>query len=684
MTQRNSGRALLSAVLAGALCVAIASSASRVAAQALGPGSERAVSALVIAGGPLRDGTHITAVRVEARTIVVSLRERSGAAREVSLVPRGAGGVATLATAPSFDLIGAPEATAVASVLAARLRVRDNGHFWSAAASAPSAGGRSSSATELGWADDVRRVLGWAALVALLSVLGVRAVRNARNSRRRRRVLLPIVAAAVAVFALALVLRVAVTPWAPLHSNEHGVATVRGLVAPHAIGPDESTRYGVAYARLVRPIAALAGGDWRAPFAVAAVAGALTALLVLLLAHGLTRSLSAAVVAGVGVALHPMHVRVSGSETSLVLAAALATLALLGVHVALDLTRARRSRVVAIWIVGLATAASLELSWTAPSFAAGVALFAMALWRPGALRDLRAHITGTVLWVALAAGLHALSLSGLDSGASRWPFAHGEFPAGDALGGERSGLHDATMASPALVPLAVLGAVALVWKRRWRGVLGLLLFGAVALIAAALVSAARRDVIRYAAGAHLIHFVLASGLVLVARRRTKRVAIAGALTALLIGTSIVGLDDVARPDATAIEWAVARQAPPGLHAVVVAPYRLSDKVLSDYPEYLAPGPPRAVVTRTADARGCRIWVGMPCWSFSREEFAADGGVDVGIGPMRRECVEMLGGVSAARAALPALRPVDVRHRLGELHLVPASVPRIGYAPCAGP
>jgi hypothetical protein len=73
---------------------------------------------------------------------------------------------------------------------------------------------------------------------------------------------------------------------------------------------------------------------------------------------------------------------------------------------------------------------------------------------------------------------------------------------------------------------------------------------------------------------------------------------------------------------------------------------------------------------------------MPCWSFSDEDLTAHHGIEVGIGLMRRECVALLGGLDAARRALPALTPVDVRHREGELHRIPAAQPRIGYAACA--
>jgi hypothetical protein len=72
---------------------------------------------------------------------------------------------------------------------------------------------------------------------------------------------------------------------------------------------------------------------------------------------------------------------------------------------------------------------------------------------------------------------------------------------------------------------------------------------------------------------------------------------------------------------------------------------------------------------------------MPCWSFSDEEMAAHHGVDVGSGPMRSACIALLGGPEAARRALAALTPVDVRHREGELHRIPERTPRIGYAAC---
>jgi len=405
---------------------------------------------------------------------------------------------------------------------------------------------------------------------------------------------------------------------------------------------------------------------------------------VLLLTLALSRSLAAGVVAGAGFALHPMHVRVSGSESSLVLAAALATLSLVGVVHALDLRRSLRARRVAIWVTALSTAASLELGWTTPAFGVGIACFAIALWRPRLLDGLRAHVAAGVAWVALAAALHALSLAGLESGASGWAFAHGDVPLRGVLSGERSGLRDPTMASLALVPLATLGAVAWVWSRRFRAVAALLLFGAVVLVAAALVAAARRDVIRYAAGAHIVHFVLAAGLVVLARRRNIRAILAALLLALLLGTSLHGLADVAHSDATAAQWAIARAAPHGLASVVVAPYRLGPKVLSDYPEYLVRPAPRVAVGPTRDVTTCRVWIGMPCWSFAREELAARDGsaVDLGPGPMRRECVELLGGRDATRRALGALTPVLVRHRSSELHVIPARVPRVGYAPCA--
>jgi len=650
-------------------------------AQVLGPGHERAVSALVIAGGPLADDTPILGVQIRERSIDVSVRDRGGVTHTVSLVPRDTGGGATRAQTPSFDLVAETGSEDVVASLAARVRARDDGRFWAREAAPQLDGGPRVNATALGWPDDARRFAGWSALLVLLGAMGVRAVRRLRRSDRARRHAFPIIVAVAGVFALALALRVWGTPWAPLHSNDHGIATVRGLVTPGAIGPDESTRYGVAYAQLVRPLAALCGGDGRVPFALAACAGALTAALLVVFARALFGSLAAGVVAGLGLALHPMHVRASGSETMLVLAALLGWLGLTGVVHALDAARSQDARVRAVWLAGLATAASLELGWTAPAFGLGVMLAALALARPASLRGLGRHVLAVVAWCALAAVLHARSLAGLSSSASSWNFARGDLPFDAVLGG-RSGLFDPTLAAPALVPLALLGASVLSWRRRSRALVALALFGAVTLITAAFVAAARRDVIRYASGAHLAHFALAGAVVLLPRRRTHRTALAGCVALLFAATSFAGLRDTAQPDATAAQWAVARAAPPGLRTVRVAPYRLSDKVLSDYPEYLVSPTPRILFSNPTDLRGCRVWVGMPCWSFSDEDLTAHHGIEVGIGPMRRECVALLGGLDAARRALPALTPVEVRHREGELHRIPAAQPRIGYASCA--
>ncbi len=670
--------ALLPAVFAAFAALAVSSIGH---AQVLGPGSEVAVSALVIAGGPLSDGTRILGVQIRERSIEVALRDAAGAEHALSLVPRDAGGASTRVQTPSFDLVGETRSESVAAALASRVRARDDGRFWARGLEPRQDAGPRVNATPLGWPDDARRVAGWAALLALLGALAVRSTRRIRRSPRARRHAAPALTATLGVFALALALRVVVTPWAPLHSNDHGTATVRGLVTPGAIGPDESTRYGVAYAQLVRPMAALAGGDWRAPFALAALAGATTSALLVVFTRALLGSLAAGVVAGLGLALHPSHVRASGSETMLVLAALLALLGLTGVVHALEVARSRASRVRAVWVAGLATAASLELGWTAPSFALGVALVAMALARPASLRGLGVHVSCVVAWCALAAALHARSLAGLSSAASSWDFARGELPFHAVLG-RRSGLFDPSLAAPALVPLAALGAAAVVWRRRPRALVALALFGAVTLVTAALVAAARRDVIRYAAGAHLAHFVLAGAVVLFARRRAHRVVLGAVASLLLVGTSFSGLVDAGRPDATATQWAVARAAPQGLRTVRIPPYRLSDQVLSDYPEYLLSSRPRIVFSNPTDLATCRVWIGMPCWSFSDEDLAAHPGVDVGPGPMRRECVALLGGRDAVRRALPALTPVEVRHRDGELHRIPAARPLIGYAACA--
>jgi hypothetical protein len=84
--------------------------------------------------------------------------------------------------------------------------------------------------------------------------------------------------------------------------------------------------------------------------------------------------------------------------------------------------------------------------------------------------------------------------------------------------------------------------------------------------------------------------------------------------------------------------------------------------------------------------GCRVWIGVSCWSFTQDEVErGDMNVHFEDGaPFRIECAELLGGVEPARDALRSLTAIDVPHRDREFHRIPAARPRVGFAPCPEP
>jgi len=116
------------------------------------------------------------------------------------------------------------------------------------------------------------------------------------------------------------------------------------------------------------------------------------------------------------------------------------------------------------------------------------------------------------------------------------------------------------------------------------------------------------------------------------------------------------------------------------------PERMRDEpdVLSQFPDYAIADPGR-VSTETSPG-DCRAWIGVSCWSFTREELARGArGVELEPGsPMRRECVEMLGDAASAHGALAGLVPVEVPHRDAEFHQIVAPAPRVGYTACPPP
>jgi hypothetical protein len=119
------------------------------------------------------------------------------------------------------------------------------------------------------------------------------------------------VSALVAVAAVALVLRLALGPWGPLHVNGHGPRFVAGAVGH----PGDIASYGPGYHEIFAPVAALAPAspDW-AIFACNALFSGLVAPLAFAIARMAGLAANVAFVAAFLLAIDPIAIRTGATE----------------------------------------------------------------------------------------------------------------------------------------------------------------------------------------------------------------------------------------------------------------------------------------------------------------------------------------------------------------------------------
>lgn len=689
---------------------------------ALPPGLEREVGALVLpgAGEPdLGGGVEVGEVAILPDRIEVRLRREERAVARVWLAPPEATLEAERAGRTASHAIwiadgtGTPGAREAVAALVARVASRDDGEFWERALSlgppdeeATRAPPDAASRDWLARTDAPRHAACWLALAALLIFLARRdpALLSPRSRAQRL--------ALAGILALGLALRLTLPSWAPLHANEHGIDELRALAgATSPSDEDAAARYGDAYPMLVRALLSPLGVAPDAVLVLAAIAGVIAIALLHRVAARLFpgRPWAPALVA-LALAVHPAHVRLSLSESPRPLAGALL---LLGVLLGLRALAAQGSvRVAAIGGAAIALAIASELRVITLALPIAGALFvAAAAWGSARARldrrAVRAAIAGAAL-VALTGVRHVVALRPiLDDASDR---SAGLELARRLTESDTDALLDPGLTAPLLMPLAALGALFLWRSGRRRAVVACALALVVLVPPSLVVCACRTDAIRYQSEAHFFVVLALAGLaprglaIALARvARPSRLVGAwarsawGVAPALLVLSALPGLADVASPDVHAQAIAIARATARSgsVPAVVVVPpreMREDRRVRSSFPDYLfvttrAASAPRVARGLPVEAgeRGrdrCAIWIGPACWSFTHDEIAAErSGVALAPGPMRRECVELLGGPEAAGDALAGLEPVSVPHRDREFHRIPAARPRLGLAPC---
>jgi hypothetical protein len=689
------GPVRLIAVVCGVCAFAPAARAG--APPAIPAGMEEEILGLVRAARP--EGCALASVRISTAAIAADLA--CGADRGTLVLDRGdaaptgveAGRSRSFrVTAPAG---ASPALRARAADFAARLAATDDGTFWQraareleaalgapplAAAARPAGAPHTPPPRRFARIDDTRRALTWFGLLAGLAWLAFSARSALRDGSRRRLVL-----AVLGVFVLALALRLALPPQAPLHDNTHGVAELGGLTAASSGTHDvvDAERYGVAWRQVMRGCVRLWDGGYHSVLRLGALLGALAVIPAFFLGARLGGAASAGLLAALAVASYPAHVVLSPTQGPM---AAAGTLWLAGLGcgwAGLDPAATRGRRLVLLWCAALALAACAELAVT--TMALPVAAAVLLLLMPGARRW--RELLGPAAWVALALAVHAGALlGGVSTAVSDRPA--GSFALWQRLFHEDL-LLDPRLMAPGLTLLALAGLLALWRSGQRRAALAALGAFAVAFVPSLGVVACRGDLIRYQTVPALLLAVLAGAAVpLVARALRRPGAAAAACALVLAATAAPGLASTrVRPlDAAAWDLLVrAAAAQPRTVTVHLAPERMGF-VVNRFPRYVLAEGGRDVRTKHGGvARGegaCLVWIGPPCHRFAPGELQAGLAALPRLGgdPIRRECgaVAALADVDAPGAASARL---EVPWRDREFIPVVAARPLVGLFPC---
>jgi hypothetical protein len=643
--------------LALAMVVALAlPSLARAAPAPFPPGLEADVQGLVT-DAHLSGGCEIGSIRIEAFFIDLHLAcgkdtsvlrltgHEDGTAGFVLHLPEGAPAVVSRAAKELAAIIEKKDAR---SILARTVQLE---------ASQPLSR-ITETARPLGLLDNLRRALVWAALIVLLGWLG------AAGARRASGVWLACLAL---VFLGALVVRWRLGPWAPFHGNEHGISELRGLVASSSQwqGPIETDRYGVAYRQIAQVFAAFFSSHLRGVFILSMLASALSVIPLALLGAALTGSRPVGAVAAVGLAAHPIHIALAGTESAFVLAG---LLFLLGAASLCSLSTVEdRHRRAAIWLGALALTASAELAVNTLAFPVAGLLLALTCFRR---QDARLWFLPLIV-LGGSMLLHLYSL---------WPVlqaarANRENDFADNLRSfvsARNALTTSTLTSPLLLPLSIAGALVLLVRKPRVGI-ALIASALVLLAAASLVSGCRKDMIRYQGNGHLLLFIAAGSLLMPLRHRVVVGVASIALLAALLFPTRTAFAALRAPLLDVSAYRLVEQAEAKLPkdvTVFIAPRRITPEILSDFPEYVLQERGHTVQVEAmrdgpSDSRGdCAVWLSPACYSFTQAEVSAgvmSSATKISKASVRSECAPLIRKIdSAAEPYVAAALPVPFR------------------------
>ncbi len=670
--------------------------------QPLPPGLERSIPGL-IGEDPLPGGCVIPGTRIESYAVQIRIQCGSDSGVLRLVLKDAANEDEAILTSRSFSIEVAPQSPSsvkeAARQVASRVAARDDGQFLDKAGTlraliAKTEGDAASivQARPLGPLDSVRRAALWAVLLFLLVRMSAAFVRGGFAVRKD----LLWVGALFTLLATALAVRFIVPPWGPLHANGHGIAELRGLASPTRLWriPAETNRYGPAYREIVLAAMSPWRGGAQSALGFSAVASAACVIPLALLTAALIGSRLAGLVAALGLAAHPIHIALAGTESAMPLAGLLFLVGLAAVA-GVPQTQSPVDRRSLYWIGSLALAAAAELGVTTLAFPVAALLIGVAVLRRSDAREWRLWLPPLlVLAACLLLHLYAVTPILHDARVTR---GRDIIASLRAFRGSRDALFDSTLTARTLVPLAVFGMGVLLLRRPALAVT-LALGSGLLLAAGATVNACRSDAIRYQADAHLLLFVAASAtLLLFPARPVWRAAGAFALAAVLVlparGTGSIGWKSIRAPLIEQAAYHLIERAAPGLPASVMIHLprrRMSDnQVITDFPEFVLRRRGRTIDTDESvpdqAAPGCLVWLGPSCYSFTDadvDRHLPEKAVKVGDAPLRKECEDLVSHIDDSPSGVIAADMLPVPYRESEFHHVPPYM-LVGLFSCKG-
>lgn len=521
-----------------------------------------------------------------------------------------------------------------------------------------------------------------------------------------------------------LVLRFAISPFAPVHENYHGVREMRFILSPESMEPTEQ-RYGRVYPGMMQLLTCAFGTTENIVYCANMVFGALSAISIFLLARALSIEFYGALISALLLAMSPAHVWLSGTESP---NASHIFFLLTGLALLLYAQKKRISLFLWASSVLIVLSAMMKLITVfAIPLAVAFYLFGLEKNDEKTNRSLNAHAVLCLVFIAPLLVLHLSSIERNDFARGFNAFRFVEYKNSDISSNlndnknyntpplQKDGennvtlpvllaynsfkkifsstfmLKDPTLVCFAVPFLSLFGFLSLVRHRRKLA----LLMGASAVMLFPpnlVIDVNRPSVLRYQSDAHWILFLIVGAYVSLFlekhRNPVSRKKFIMAVTLFILAGSIFGLCQMLRGNEEISEYQFIRDTlskhivQPGATIALPMPELTQNHIISDFPDYISGNALLHAKIPDRSKGQFLVYIGIPCYQFMNQETEEERTRAFSQSGLRKECAFFCPNDmrSIATRTINATRPFwgyQVR-----LHGLSKSNLKIGFYKCS--